>query len=285
MMVGGVARQFLVHAPAAGTRVRAIVVVLHGGSGSGAQASNFAISPQAVFRRIADREGVVAVFPTALSSNWNDCRGDAPGITGTGDDVAFFDALLARLGGDYALDSTRMFMTGTSNGAMMSMRYAYERPERIGAIATSSGNLPAVPKAGVCTTGPSRATPILMSHGTTDPLVLYGGGCVAQPIFGDCRQGTVIGAEATRDRWLQINSRVGVVPTVSQTEVTPDDGGPAVRHVYSGATPVEWWRLDGAGHSPPSTSVFLDRGNSGIQNRDVEFAEIAWSFFAARLPS
>jgi hypothetical protein len=115
-------------------------------------------------------------------------------------------------------------------------------------------------------------------------MVPYGGGCVAVPVFGDCRQGTVISAIATRDLWLAIDGRTGVTPAIDSFEVTADDGGPAVRHRYGGTTPVEWWRLDGAGHSPPSTSVSLARDLSGIQNRDVEFAEIAWTFFAARLP-
>jgi hypothetical protein len=43
--------------------------------------------------------------------------------------------------------------------------------------------------------------------------------------------------------------------------------------------------LDGAGHSPPSRTVLVAPSTvSGIQNRDIEFAEVAWAFFAARLP-
>ena len=76
----------------------------------------------------------------------------------------------------------------------------------------------------------------------------WGGGCVAD-IGGNCNRGRVISAEATRDRWLQING------------------------------------LDGAGHTTPSRTVLSPPNPvTGIQNRDIEFAEIVWAFFKARLP-
>jgi hypothetical protein len=47
---------------------------------------------------------------------------------------------------------------------------------------------------------------------------------------------------------------------------------------------MQWWRLDGAGHTVASRTVLVSPNPlTGLQNRDVEFAEIAWSFFAARL--
>ncbi|MFZ9429933.1 MAG: hypothetical protein ACO26F_09555, partial [Burkholderiaceae bacterium] len=40
----------------------------------------------------------------------------------------------------------------------------------------------------------------------------------------------------------------------------------------------------GAGHAVPSRSVRLPSNRlTGVQNRDVEFAEIAWAFFKERL--
>lgn len=284
IQVDGVQRSFLVYQPAATSRPRAIVLVLHGGTGSGQQAATLAISPQAVFRTVADREGFLVVFPNGLDNNWNDCRGDAPALRNTGDDVAFFDALLARLDGELGLSARQHFLSGTSNGAMMSMRYAIERPARVAAIAVSSGSLAAVPKAGACAAGPVTPVPILLTHGTLDPLVRYAGGCVAEPLTTGCSQGSVIGAEATRDRWRTANGVSTTAAAIATVDPTPDDGGPAVQHRYLGTTPVEWWRLDGAGHSPPSRTVFLARDTAGTQNRDVEFAEIAWTFFAAHLP-
>lgn len=95
----------------------------------------------------------------------------------------------------------------------------------------------------------------------------------------------MISAEATRDRWLQLNNLSGVTPTQTVIELDPNDGGPANRFDYAGVTPVRWWRLDGAGHSMASRTVLIPSStDNGIQNRDIEFAEVAWAFFAARLP-
>ena len=66
--------------------------------------------------------------------------------------------------------------------------------------------------------------------------------------------------------------------------VNSGDGGEAVRSSYPGPFPTDWWRLEGAGHSTPSLSVFLNVPDAGLQNRDVEFAEAAYAFFRARLP-
>lgn len=62
-------------------------------------------------------------------------------------------------------------------------------------------------------------------------------------------------------------------------------GGAAHRFVYAGPTPVEWWRLDGAGHTGPSRTVLIASNRiAGTQNRDIEFAEVAWALFEQRLP-
>jgi polyhydroxybutyrate depolymerase len=111
----------------------------------------------------------------------------------------------------------------------------------------------------------------------------YGGGCVAN-LGGACARGRVISAEATRDAYLARNGLSSTYTSSETVEVDAADPGTAERFVYAGAAPVEWWRLNGAGHPPPSRSVLVATTSaSGAQNRDIEFAEVAWAFFAARL--
>jgi poly(3-hydroxybutyrate) depolymerase len=96
--------------------------------------------------------------------------------------------------------------------------------------------------------------------------------------------GRVISAEATRDAYLARNGLSSTYTSTETVEVDAADPGTAERFVYAGAAPVEWWRLNGAGHPPPSRSVLVATTSaSGAQNRDIEFAEVAWAFFAARL--
>ena len=83
---------------------------------------------------------------------------------------------------------------------------------------------------------------------------------------------------------MNSNGLAGATPSVSITNLDSNDGGPANRFIYAGSSPVEWWRLDGAGHTAASRAVLVPTNSDrGVQNRDIEFAEVAWTFFKARL--
>jgi polyhydroxybutyrate depolymerase len=287
--VGSVTRQFRVHVPAGLTQPpKAVVLVLHGGGGEGMDVALTGTHPLSVFRTVADREGFVVVYPGGLPAmdgnpGWDDCRGDNLMASGA-DDIGFLDALIARLRAEYGLPASRVFLSGGSNGAQMVLGYAIARAENFEAIAVGNGNLPLNPKPGACSAPPARRFPVLMTHGTADVPMPYGGGCVAN-LGGACSRGRVVSAEATRDYWLQANGLAAVTPSLTTVNVDPADAGPANRFLYAGTQSVEWWRLDGAGHPAPSRTVLAGNAVSGPQNRDVEFAELAWSFFAARLPA
>jgi polyhydroxybutyrate depolymerase len=290
IVVGGVTRRFRVHVPAGLASPAAVVFVLHGGGGEGMDVSVAGQHPLATFRTVADRERFVVVYPGGLPANdaernagWVDCRADNLVSSGA-DDVGFLAALVERVRGEYGLTTSRMFMAGGSNGAQMTHAFAFNRADLVAAVATSAGSLPQTPSAGGCTSGPSRPLPIVILHGSGDTQMPWAGGCVAN-IGGNCNRGRVVSAEATRDRWLQINGLTGVAPTTTVVDSSMADAGPANRFRYAGAAPVEWWRLDGAGHTVSSRTVLVaPNPATGIQNRDVEFAEVAWAFFKSRLP-
>lgn len=288
LQVAGVTREYRVHVPSGvTTSPTAVVLVLHGGGGEGLNVANTGAHPLSVFRSIADREGFVVVYPGGLpardgNAGWTDCRADNT-VASEADDIGFLDALIDRLRTQYSLPSAKIFMAGGSNGAQMTLAYAISRASNVAAIATSSGNLPQSPKSGACSGTPSRRVPALMTHGTVDTLMPYGGGCVAN-LGGACNRGRVISAEATRDYWLAANALTGLVPVQSTVELDNADAGVANRFVYGTSAPLEWWRLDGAGHAAPSRAVLISSNSErGVQNRDIEFAEVAWSFFKQRL--
>lgn len=288
LQVAGVTREYRVHVPSGvTTSPTAVVLVLHGGGGEGLNVANTGAHPLSVFRSIADREGFVVVYPGGLpardgNAGWTDCRADNT-VASEADDIGFLDALIDRLRTQYSLPSAKIFMAGGSNGAQMTLAYAISRASNVAAIATGSGNLPQSPKSGACSGTPSRRVPALMTHGTADTLMPYGGGCVAN-LGGACNRGRVISAEATRDYWLAANALAGLVPVQSTVELDNADAGIANRFVYGGSAPLEWWRLDGAGHTAPSRAVLISSNSErGVQNRDIEFAEVAWSFFKQRL--
>ena len=287
LQVGGVTREFRVYTPAGMTgSPKALVLVLHGGGGIGLGIANPGAHPLSVFRDVADREGFVVVYPGGLpaldgSPGWNDCRSDNQ-TSSQADDIGFLNAVIERLRSQYGLPGSRVFMAGGSNGAQMTLSYAMAGPANVAAVASSNGNMAKTPKTGACSASPPRRLPVLMVHGTADPAMPYAGGCVAN-LGGNCNRGQVISAEATRDVWRQANGATGTpVQTVFNGDTS--DPGPANRLVYSGPSDVEWWRMDGGGHPVASQKVFVPTSpESGPQNRDVEFAEIAWAFFKSKL--
>jgi polyhydroxybutyrate depolymerase len=290
LAVAGVVRQYRLHVPAGLTTPKAVVVVLHGGGGEGTNVANTGQHPLAAFRSVADREGFVVVYPAGLPARdaeanpgWVDCRADNL-VASAADDVGFLAALIERVRGEYGLPVARVFMAGGSNGAQMAHAFAFQRADLVAAVATSAGSLPQSPRSGACTTGPSRPLPIMIAHGTADTQMPWAGGCVAN-LGGACNRGRVVSAQATLDRWLQINGLTAVTPTGSTVDLDTSDGGPAHRFDHAGSHPVQWWRLDGAGHTVSSRTVLVPpNALTGIQNRDIEFAEVAWEFFARRLP-
>lgn len=284
LTVAGITRQYRVHVPPAlASSPVAVVLVLHGGGGQGMDVSETGTHPLAVFRTVADREGFVAVYPGGLPAadgrpGWNDCRGDNL-LTSGADDLAFLDALIDRLRAQYALPASRIFMAGGSNGAQMTLAYAVTRSQRLAAVASSGGSLPLNPRPGECSGPPAGALPVLLAHGSADTQMPYDGGCVAD-VGGGCARGRVISAQATLDFWRAVNGLAGATPVQTVEDPDASDAGPAFRFRFNGLTPVEWWRLYGAGHTVPSRTVLIEpNALTGVQSRDVEFAELAWSFF------
>ena len=283
LTVNNVKRKYLVYRPIGITEINAVVLVLHGGGGLGISVSDIGAHPLSVFRTIADNEKFLVVYPEGSldiqgNPGWNDCRSDD--YSGSqGDDVSFLKQLNSILISELNISSNKMFLAGTSNGALMTYSYAFQFPETIKAIAVSSGNLPEFPESGLCTNGSNLPLPILMTQGTSDPAMPANGGCVAD-IGGKCNRGKVISQTATINYWLQRNGLQNVTPSISNFDFNTNDAGNVEKRVYNGTKPLVYFVLNNAGHAVPSKTVFTNSTPaSGIQNRDIEFAEEAWSFF------
>ena len=83
---------------------------------------------------------LVAVYPDARDHQWNDGRLAGPGRH---DDMAFLRGLIGRLVEDRIADAARIYVTGPSNGGMMTLRLACEAAELIAAAAPIIASLPA----------------------------------------------------------------------------------------------------------------------------------------------
>lgn len=172
LQVDGRDRIYHVHIPAMGAQPAGfpLLIVLHGGTGNGSR-----MAQKSGFSELADREGFIVVYPdgTGLVNNrftWNadNCCGYAH--RKNVDDVGFISALIDRLIEDFDVDPARVYVTGYSNGAMMSFRLACELSDTIAAAAPYAGAL----NSDVCAA--TEPVPILIMNGEDDENVPVAGG-------------------------------------------------------------------------------------------------------------
>lgn len=121
--VGGVARSFRTYVPATydAAHPAALVVMIHGGFGSAAQAER-----AYGWDELAAKQGFVVAFPNGDGRAWNagTCCG-RPSKDGV-DDVGFITAMVGDIRQRIAIDPRRIYVAGMSNGAMMAQRLACE---------------------------------------------------------------------------------------------------------------------------------------------------------------
>jgi polyhydroxybutyrate depolymerase len=137
---GGRQRTYLVHDFARGGAAP-VVFVLHGGGGNAANAVTMT-----GFDRLVAREGLIAVFPDGTAGRnrsrlltWNAGHCCAQAMQNKVDDVAFIERIIDTLVESGRADRSRIYVTGMSNGAMMTHRLGRELSTKVAAIAPVVG--------------------------------------------------------------------------------------------------------------------------------------------------
>jgi polyhydroxybutyrate depolymerase len=243
-----------------------LVLVLHGGAGTGAQIERYTN-----FNAVADAHGFVVVYPDGVNRGWNDGRESERTSTRSGhvDDVGFIGSLIDHLTKRLRVDPLRVYSTGISNGGFMSHRAAMELSDRIAAIAPIAGTLG---ENLVARFAPKHPVAVLHMHGTQDRFVRYEGGDVI------ARGGKSISAARVTEMWAKANGCA--VP--SRPEQLPDrdpDDGTRIRADSYGScragTTVVLYTIVGGGHTWPGRAAPL----LGTTTRDIDGAQAAWEFF------
>jgi polyhydroxybutyrate depolymerase len=90
------------------------------------------------FSSKADASNFLVVYPNGrkfLTQTWNagTCCGNS--VTFNVDDVGFIVKMIDSLKANYNIDTTRIYLTGASNGGMMAYRLACERADLFAAVA------------------------------------------------------------------------------------------------------------------------------------------------------
>lgn len=279
----GLTREYILHLPKSYDRkqIWPLVFVLHGGTGS---AQRTLVQDSGAFITLSEREGFIAVFPNGIvdspggdKHHWNDGRKDLKWRAHREDvdDPGFFSAMIDYLIENFNADPDRIYVTGASNGGMMSYRLGCELSDKIAAIASLIANLS--PELSSC--GPGKPISVMIMNGTEDPLMPYEGGEVA---FGRVRLGKVLSAAETVRFWVRRNGLSSPPVNTLEPDRDPDDNTRVRVKRYGpdkNGIEVVFYTIEGGGHTWPGGVQYLPERFIGRTSRDIDAVEVVWDFF------
>ena len=229
------------------------------------------------FSRLADEQGFVVVYPNARMRLWNGDPTDEPaGGPAAPDDARFIEVLIDALLEEYAIDASRVYVCGASNGALMAQRLACSLTDRFAAAASVMTTLPADWDRFCVPAGP---IPMLLLHGLDDPFFPSEGGLVHGGPLTANEYGSIADMVAF---WVSNNGALSPPATENLPDADPDDGTTVWRETYAaGADGAEvvFYGIDGGGHTWPG-SVPAMEPLLGATSQDIDASRVIWDFFA-----
>lgn len=165
IQVAGLTREYILHTPREmnDREPHKVLFVFHPGGAQAAFMEN-----NAAFHTAAGAEDFVVVYPEGVSRTFNAgvCCGLAleQGV----DDVAFFRAMMKDIASIIPIRN-KAYLTGFSNGAMLTYRLICEAPQLVAAAVPFAGAVPM----NNCVSG--HKVPVMHLNGGSDSQSLYGG--------------------------------------------------------------------------------------------------------------
>ena len=271
LMHDGLERHYVLRLPAAwrpGQALLPLVVVLHGAGG------NARITEMMTgFTAKGASEGFAVVYPQGSGR-----RDDGPLTWNAGhccgwayehhvDDIGFIAALLDHLLATSPIDPQRLYITGMSNGAMLTHRLGIALSDRIAAIAPVAGTLFGDEKA------PSQPVSALMINGLLDETVPFAGGPLGGRATGAWDGTPAQGALAQGAFWAGADGCAGAL-------VREDHGGYGLwRHPCPPGVAVMQIVVNDSGHAWPGGPRDGPRGDQ--PGAAIDATTVIWDFFKA----
>jgi polyhydroxybutyrate depolymerase len=287
LRIGTLERWFRVYIPENLPHPARLVLLLHGGTQSMRKIFRPGTGATAGWLDIADREKFILVAPNGVNTrtgntkgdfqNWNDIRPADANRHSKAADVGFIRDLLNWLARTYDVDSTRRYVTGASNGGMMTYRLLLELP---GTFAAGAAFIATMPEVNPLLKVRVTPTPLFICNGTKDPLVRWEGGWSRL-------LGTMKSTGATVAWWVDENKADRNRAETTVIAGSGDHGECKVTKTFyppsEEGAPLVFCKVEGGGHSLPSKRYsmpngFFIRRLLGPQCRDVEGIELAWDF-------
>jgi polyhydroxybutyrate depolymerase len=248
-----------------------LVLALHGRFGTGVGTASLTDMNQ-----LAEKYGFIALYPDGINQEWNYIR-DIPGYPTGPNDTQFLADLIADISQDVAVDPSRIYVAGFSNGGFMAERLACDAPDQYAAFATVSaagfGGMPTV-----C----AQPNPVamLLIHGTDDTNIPWNG--QAQTI-GDRTIYVLYPVPETLAFWAQY---IGCQPELEAEDLPPQGGSPGTQvrvltvQGCPDGTGLQLYAVVGGGHNWPGKPGRIPVEIGGQVNTDIDAGDIIWQFFS-----
>lgn len=210
-------------------------------------------------RDLAEEHNFALVYPQGLPEEgtedcliWNSGPYATESNKTTADDLGFFETLVSEMTTAYAIDSSRIYATGFSNGGFMTYALACYQSDTFAAVAPVAGMMTdeATDSNSPNPCAPERPVPVIHIHGSADTAVSIDYGDIAVD-FWSSRNNTTQSATTTVE---------DVYYTIEHNSYTDGDNGSS----------VEYYKVIGGYHE-----TF-----NGINYEGQNSLSLIWEFFS-----
>ncbi len=224
--------------------------------------------------RVAGRERFIVAYPHAWLGKWNLFDGLDNTTFEDGrkaDDIGFIFAVVSHLVEEGLADPERVYLTGFSDGAIMSYRLLCTAGMPFAAAASGAGTMFEGHRDSCAAEAP---VPIMVIAGTFDAVLPYDGW-----IFP---MGRELSIPETMEHFRRLNGCTGQEGALRYDRDGWDDSR-VLEMRWTGCTvegAVKLLKVKGGGHNWPSYEPLSSewRKWAGAHNRDIESAEEIWKF-------
>ncbi|HEY1009663.1 MAG TPA: PHB depolymerase family esterase [Daejeonella sp.] len=265
---GGLDRKYMYYIPQGYTEKAKLPVVffLHG-MGASAQIGVNVLGPQ--FHARAERDKAIVVYPEATSKHWNDKLGGSYPLTDSVNDVGYISSLIDLFIKEFKGDPSRIYVSGSSNGGMMTYRLSVDIPGKIAAAAPFISSISDEVAAQFPRAEP---IPIIITSGTADTVIKWSGGPIRVT-----RTASILSGDANVAYWVKRNG-VSVKPKITTLpDIEPGDKSTVEVQEYKGKYDVVLYKIVNGHHQHPT---LREAGKPLVpgKNMDYNSFERVWDF-------
>lgn len=236
-----------------------VLIALHGGGGNAKNAEEMTqLTP------FAAKNNFIVVYANGTGARrspfltWNSGNCCDYAYEKRVDDIDFISKMIDALVKDENADPQRIYVTGMSNGGMMTHRVGVELSDKVAAIAPVAAALNCDLKSG-------SPVPILMIHGDADQHVLIGGGKTTKGV--ESERVDLSMAEGVK-WWLKRNG--------NDAKAVSSRQGILTLTTYGGTFPVQTAVIAGEGHTWPGGQAWRNAADQPTQ--EVSANQLIWDF-------